>query len=128
MKVKLKQRNKITSRLNNTNQWKESLPFVASPRGLLIHRVRFASTYMHRDPKIWNGEKSHYGATLWCGGTFSGSDLEFYENPPKDRLLCVRCEAIAVEAGEKTANKLSGRHVHQGKLKAVRTCCLPTDN
>ncbi len=122
MKVKLKQQPERPLSKANTKRWKESPPFIVSPRAILVHRVRFASTH------FYNGKKSHDSATLWCGNQFSHNDLEFMGQPPKGRLLCTRCEALAVKAGELSASMLAARHVHQGKLKAVRTCCLGEEN
>lgn len=43
--------------------------------------------------------------------------------PPDDRILCARCEAIAVANGLPSADELAGRHVHKGGVVAVATCC-----
>ena len=44
--------------------------------------------------------------------------------PPDDKLLCEACELSAVLAGLPSAYELAGRHVHLGRIKAVRVCCV----
>lgn len=57
---------------------------------------------------------------LWAilHGIFS-----FLAAPPEDKILCARCEAIAVANGLPSAAELAGRHVHVGRTVAVMTCC-----
>ena len=119
MKVKLKSRNR--SRFDREYEWlKTCEPFVVNPRGKLIHRVQHA----HKSKTSRDGLMVHY----WCGNcTFSGPVILF-SDPPKDRLLCVYCEMKATATGEKSAKELTGRHVHVGRLKPVRTCCTDENN
>lgn len=100
--------------------WRESEPFVENKRGILIHRPRSASMY-----RLKTTGKSHIAVRMYCGASFTDNDgdLTFLPKPPEDALLCAACEARAVMAGLPTASELAGRHVHIGKLKAVRTCC-----
>lgn len=99
-------------------QWKKSPPFFVNPRGILIHRVRSLTTHLHR------GGDSHEHVDYYCGSGANTRGAEgFTSNPPKARLLCERCEEKAIEAGQQTADELTGRHVHVGRLRAFRTCC-----
>lgn len=101
--------------------WKMAAPFVVNPRGVLVHRVKDASTMFQK----WDHKEQvevRDVCTYWCNNGCH-SAMEFFENPPDDRLLCAACEANAVKHGEKTADELAGRHVHIGVLKAHRTCC-----
>ncbi len=102
--------------------WKLCLPFVVNPRGILIHRVKRARTH-------WSGSKEpdHHSFDYWCGNGCSHRG-ELFAVPPEDKLLCVRCEAVAVAAGEKPADELAGRHVHIGELRAKRLCCTNEGN
>ena len=102
-------------------RWTSSLPFVVNPRGVLIHRVRAAATHTR------DGLYSHDGVRLWCGNQQTGDRFQFFTDPPEDRLLCARCEMLAVAAGEIPADTLAGRHVHKGRLRAERTCCQPVN-
>ena len=98
--------------------WKSCLPFVDNPRGVLIHRIREVYTFMT------DGQPRHSHAEYWCGnGTnFDGGNI-FTSSPGADRILCSRCEAIAVEHGQPTADELAGHHVHIGGVRPYRTCC-----
>lgn len=98
--------------------WVSCAPFVENSRGVLIHRPRSGATYnIHRHP--------HVGVTFWCGMSVSsdGKNLTFLAAPPNDRILCARCEAIAVANGLPSVDELAGRHVHKGGVVAVATCC-----
>lgn len=127
MKIQCKPNRERLRQLNSVNErhksvhWKMCLPFVVNPRGILVHRVRWATTH------FWKGEVDHDSVMYWCGNSVS-SVMEFVEVPPEDRLLCARCEAIAVAAGEKPADELAGRHVHVGETRAKRLCCTNEDN
>src|SRR5262245_35931173 len=77
--------------------------FCVNPRGILTHRIRSARTHLRC------GKATHITCNYWCGNIGKG---EFVEVPPKGRLLCTYCEAKAVAAGEKPADKIAGRHVH----------------
>lgn len=98
--------------------WASCLPFVENSRGTLIHRPRSGTTYnLHKKP--------HVGVSFWCGMAVStsGENLTFLETPPDGKILCERCEEIAVANGLPSADELAGRHVHKGRTKAVATCC-----
>lgn len=99
--------------------WSACAPFVENSRGILIHRPRTGSTYnLHRSGP-------HIGVGFWCGmhTASDGKNLTFLAAPPEDRILCARCEAIAVANGLPSADELAGRHVHKGGVVAVATCC-----
>lgn len=98
--------------------WKAALPFVDNERGTLVHRIRYGSTYaIHKLP--------HIAVQFWCGMSVTASDghLHFLDAPPVGKILCERCEAVAVERGLPSADELAGRHVHKGRTIAVATCC-----
>lgn len=102
----------------NQLHWKACLPFVENKRGVLIHRPRNATTYsIHKLP--------HIGISFWCGmGVTGKSDkFDFLDQPPEGRILCERCEAMAVKNGLPRADELAGKHVHKGRTVAVVTCC-----
>lgn len=100
--------------------WKESLPFVVNPRGLLTHRVKWAATQ-------FTGDESHTAIGYWCGN--QGNRLcDFVEVPPQERLVCARCEEMAVAAGEPTSEQIAGRHACMGELRVKRLCCESDDN
>lgn len=101
--------------------WLRSEPFVVNPRGILTHRV------MHVTAIFWSRELSHYHADYLCG---NGCNIDMYKindvlvaDPPKDRLLCERCELIAIKDDLPSGDTLAGRHVHRGILVPVQTCC-----
>lgn len=97
--------------------WKFAPPFNVNPRGILIHRVRSVVTI------LIDGLRSHDAVHYWCANGTNGEGVSLSELPPKDRLLCSHCEALAVAAGEPAASKLAKRHVCVGVLRAVRLCC-----
>jgi hypothetical protein len=96
--------------------WKKCVPFFFNPRGVLVHRIRFATTYLN------DGKVRHHSAHYWCGNT--GLRGEFLELPLEGQLLCILCEAKAVAFGQPSADQLCGRHIHVGRAKAVQTCCI----
>lgn len=99
--------------------WTSCSPFVENSRGVLIHRPRTGSTFnLHRTGP-------HVGLGYWCGmhTASDGKNLTFLSVPPDDRILCARCEAIAVANGLPSADELADRHVHKGGVVAVATCC-----
>lgn len=98
--------------------WVKGLPFVMSRNGILVHRLKAAMSH------IFQGKYSHDSADYWCGN--GGVDRLFFAVPPEGRIVCARCEAMAIAAGEKSSDELVGAHVHIGTLRAVRTCC-PTE-
>lgn len=97
--------------------WKACTPFVDNRRAVLIHRPYNVTTYrLHNKP--------HIGVHFWCGNSASGSDIfTFTDALDGKKLLCARCETAAVAAGLPSADELSGRHIHTGKIVAVQTCC-----
>lgn len=100
--------------------WKRAMPFVFNPRGVLLHRVKSVHS------RGVGFGAPHTSVIYWCGNL--GHNPEVYIDPPADRLLCARCEAFAVNAGEKSADELAGRHVHIGKAVPIRTCCANEPN
>lgn len=114
-------------RENDRIHWPTSQPFIVNPRAILIHRIRYGTSFRRID-----GTWSHDTVETWCGNGFNsmgavGSDI-IVADPPKSKLLCARCELIAVQAGEKSADELTGRHVHIGRVRAFRTCCHEIKN
>lgn len=99
--------------------YKEAAPFFENPRGVLIHRVKavFQLQATYSDAPWWIVQ-------YWCenSGRGDANDTGLVFDPGV-KLVCQRCEALAVAAGEPTSSKLAGRHVHTGKLRAVQTCC-----
>jgi hypothetical protein len=122
MKVKLKIDKWPMNADRHVVHWSHALPFVINHRGILIHRVRTAKSHRR------HGRHSHDSVGYWCGNGKGGDVIKLLELPPADRLLCAYCEARAVAAGEPTADHLAGRHVHVGKLRAIRTCCSVEGN
>lgn len=100
-------------------QWKRSLPFFLNCRGYLIHRVRSAKTHVDDD-----GTRRHSSVHYLCGNFTSCDDGEFFADPPTDRLLCVFCEFAAKKLSMPSADAIAGRHVHIGKIRAERVCCV----
>lgn len=102
---------------HNILPWASCAPFIENTRGVLIHRPKTVSTIT-----ILN--KPHLAIQYWCGNGVAGKrSLTFLSEPPQDALLCEACERRAVDAGLPSASEIAGRHVHLGKLMAVRTCC-----
>lgn len=101
--------------------WSSCPPFVENARGTLIHRPRHAATFNLHD-------KPHIGINFWCGMQISTNEknLSFLSEPPDGRIVCERCESIAVENCLPSSDELAGRHVHKGRTKAVATCCHET--
>lgn len=97
-------------------------PFFENPRGVLIHRVRslFQLTFHGR---------SWFIVEYWCENSARpevvDSGLLF---DPGVKLICRRCEALAVSKGQKTSSELAGRHVCTGMCIPVNTCCPNNQN
>lgn len=103
--------------------WTKAPPFVANPRGVLIHRVRHVSTILY-------GKKEHHHHAEYLCGNGCNFDLDSVDDvlvadPPSDRLLCDACEARAVRKKLPTGDALAGRHVHRGILIPQQVCCQP---
>jgi hypothetical protein len=117
---KIRKRDYDGVRKSRVVHWKRCLPFISNPRAILIHRTKSARTY------FWDGEPSHNSFGYWCGNGGHSSDPVAV--PPAGRLLCARCEAAALKAGQPTADSLAGFHVHLGELRARKLCCLDDQN
>lgn len=119
MKIELKIPNPhpVHGQLSNI-QWRSCLPFVENTMALLVHRPVRVGTYK-------NGNRpAHIGIHYWCGNSACGNKkFTFLAFPPLNSLVCEKCEKNAVAAGLPSSESLAGRHVHIGKLKAIRTCC-----
>lgn len=101
--------------------WSSCAPFVENTRGVLIHRPKTVKT-------ITMLGKSHLAILYWCGNGVAGRrNLTFLSEPTQETLLCEACERRAVDAGLPSASAIVGRHVHLGKMMAVRTCCAKGD-
>lgn len=98
-------------------QWKSALPFFFNRRGLLVHRVRSALTFTR------DGNPRHSSIRYLCSNSGCLDNGELLAEPPIDRLLCAVCEAHAIAHGMPSAEQLTGRHCHVGKLRAERVCC-----
>ena len=107
---------------SNKVRWVSAMPFVENSRGVLIHRPREVTTHTQfREP--------HICVLFFCGnGVSSKNTLTFLDAPPEGKLLCDRCESMAVALGMPSADSLAGRHVHRGKVVAVQTCCQKESN
>lgn len=103
-------------------RWRDCEPFVENRRGVLIHRPKAVNVYTTS-----RRSKMHIAIHFYCGSGTTDCDksqnVTFLAVPPEDSLLCAACEARAVMAGLPTTTSIAGRHVHVGKLKAIRTCC-----
>lgn len=117
MKVKLIQRE---TRDGRDLAWKRSRPFHVNPRGILTHRVRSITTINGLGK---NGRKSWEAIHYFCGNQVCGSWRDLRDEPPANRLVCERCEQMAIALEEKSSDELVGHHVHVGRLRAFRTCC-----
>lgn len=107
------------ARILGPEHWTESEPFFTNPRGILIHRVRSVRSY-----KNTVGVVTHYSTTCHCGNQFHFDDVAcLVAVPPDGRLLCERCESIAVKNKLPTSEQLAGKHIHIGRLVAKQVCC-----
>ena len=106
-------------RLRGQIPWVSCQPFVENSKAVLIHRPRYVSTH-----QISDKYKPHISVGGWCGNVFSGTKkFTFLDAPPAGKLLCARCEEIAVKFGQPSSFELVGRHVHLGRCVAIQTCC-----
>ena len=126
MKVQLRKETKTGARSywDHIRQWSRSVPFCVNWRGILVHRIRSGRTHIDEV----DGSVRHHTVTYWCANGGGGRFCEFVAEPPSNRLVCARCEAMAVAAGQPSLDELCGRHVHIGSLKANRHCCRNDDN
>jgi hypothetical protein len=98
--------------------YQESAPFFENPQGVLIHRVK--SLYLLE----FNGGRQWYIVDYWCGNNARPREVDdglLFD--PGNKLICARCEAMAVAKGLKTSSELAGRHVCSGVCVPVNTCC-----
>lgn len=105
--------------------WTKSKPFLENKRATLIHRPRYIDTIRRRKSENGRREGDRWLAIeAYCGSTFTGTDkFTFHDTPPEGRIVCERCEMSAIEAKLPSSDKLAGKHVHVGKVMAIRTCC-----
>lgn len=101
--------------------WDRSPPFAVNPRGHLIHRVRYVVSIN------WNGALNHYNAQYLCNNSCNiDPDLVreiLVGDPPRGKLLCSYCEAMATAKKMPSGDALAGRHVHRGVLVPQQVCC-----
>ena len=99
-----------------------SAPFFENSRGVLIHRIKhFYKLECNYRKHPW------YVAEYWCGNccttnTSPEKQLGSVIFDPGKKLVCARCELIAVSKGERTSSDLVGRHVCVGSCRAINTC------
>ena len=95
----------------------QSAPFFENPQGMLIHRVRSLYRLTYKDERTW------FIVDYWCA---NGARPEEVDDgllfDPGDKLVCARCEAVAVARGLKSSSELAGRHVCTGVCRPVNTC------
>ncbi len=124
MKIALKTIKAHVSKDNRCDyfSWKSCLPFMENKRGVLIHRPRAVVTI--NASRLFTKKLPYLAVTHWCGNSVnSENSFTFLNAPPEGKILCERCEVLAVEAGLPSASSLAGRHVHVGGVKAVASCC-----
>jgi len=93
---------------------RQSLPFVENSRAVLVHRVR------HIEQHKLGDRRPHLAIKMWCGNTQCGMEkFTFHDDPPKDKLVCQRCEFEAVAAGKPNSADLANRPINTGKTEAV---------
>jgi hypothetical protein len=115
MKVEIKKNKRAQTGVH----WTACEPFVENTRAVLIHRVRYVTTY-----KIGPQYNAHIAVGCWCGNTMTGTTkFTFLDAPPDERIVCARCEDSAVESGLPTSEQLAGKHIHTGGVVAVKRCC-----
>jgi hypothetical protein len=98
--------------------YRQSAPFFENPRGVLIHRVRSLYRLTFQEGRSW------FIVDYWCE---NGARPEEVDDgllfDPGSKLVCARCESLAVAKGEKSSSELAGRHVCTGVCRPVNTCC-----
>lgn len=102
-------------------------PFAINKRGVLVHRPASACVYnIHGYP--------HIGVDFLCGMTVCDNrkkaKLTFTDALEESALLCERCEFTAARMMLPSAERITGHHVHRGKVIGVKTCCaqLPEES
>lgn len=122
MKIELKEkyRDKNYDDRYQFLNWKSALPFLENSRAVLIHRPKSVATVA----KSAIYKYPYFVASMWCGATFTNDRCwTFLEAPPDGKIICARCEAMAVGQGLPSSDSLVGRHVHIGGVKAYVSCC-----
>ena len=115
MKIQIKKDKKARTGIH----WTACEPFLENTRGALIHRVRYVTTH-----KISPKYNAHLAVSCWCGMSICGQkNLTFIAAPPSEKIVCARCEDIAVQKGLPTSYQLTGKHIHTGGVVAVKRCC-----
>lgn len=109
----------------DVQHYSESFPFFLNPKGVLLHRVR----HLYQIVKSPFEDDRRWMIDYWCenSGRSYGIQTDLLEVPPTERIVCARCEGVAIAAGELSSSKLCGRHVHIGGVRAVRYCCQPSN-
>lgn len=105
----------------------EGPAFAINSRGVLVHRIRKCKDLIFVD----SNELSHSHVTYFCGGGANDSgNITYTDEIPKGRVLCARCEAVALTENEKSAEAITKkRHVCKGGVRVFRTCgCSNDDN
>jgi len=119
-KVTLQNRRKINDVRYQFINWKSCLPFLENKRAILIHRPRAVATIA----KSAVSKYPYMVADMWCGTSMCGQEnWTFLSAPPEGKVVCARCEAMAVSQGLPSSDELVGHHVHIGRVRAVITCC-----
>ncbi len=104
-------------RRHGISVWESCAPFVDNARAMLIHRPRAVTIYNCLG-------KPHMAVNAWCGNGFTGTNkFTFLDSLDGSKFVCARCEAAAITAGLPSADELSGKHIHKGKVVAVQICC-----
>ncbi len=89
--------------------------FFIAETGYLIHRTSRAGDI------LYSGKPHHEYAHAVCG--MQTTSPVFHSDPPRDRLLCERCELLAKLQQLPSAERITGRHVHVGRIFVKQTCC-----
>lgn len=91
-------------------------PFVINARAKLAHRPK-------KSVLIKLGDREPHTAVIyWCGNQANGiRNIDFSEST-EGRLMCFKCEQMALEAGKPSSTELAGEHVCTGQVLAVKDC------
>lgn len=124
MKVALQQKYESSDDRYQYLNWLTSLPFLENKRAVLIHRPRAVATVA----KSAVSKYPYLIASMWCGNSMVNSEhWTFLSAPPEEKIVCARCESMAVLNGLPSSDSLVGHHVHIGGVKAVIQCCKQED-